>query len=145
MATELWITQCCAVLEIKNISDSPTSEEAFKAVYQHLVDTGAKSYLKKHDGTIVVYEREVKFERPFILFTGTVGPDASRLFGHPEQKRFSNYSEDFRDFIQKYGMGPVIETAPGKNFTENLVKVYVWQPDYEKVKLVYEALTQVKV
>ena len=151
--TELWMTKCCALIEVKNLSDSKTSEEAFLSIYDQLATKGAQKVYEVPEmvdsttGAITpAYMKKGKdsvgFSRPFIMFTSFVGDDAHKVAGHPNQQRLTNYGEEFTKFILENDLGTVTETEPGQNFTGNFVKVYIWKPDYARVKQVYKDILE---
>lgn len=149
--TEIWTTKCCAVLEVKNLSDSASPFEAFMKIMGTMWATisdrpegsPAGSRVRtvyqplREDGVYRACTQILYGLRPFLLFTGTVN-EAHKVSGHPNQKIATDYGEMFRDFIKKHDLGTVTETEPQKNFTGNMVKVYIWAVDEKKALKLYE-------
>ena len=147
MATEVFVTNCCAVIEVKNLSDSPDSKSAFNSICKGMYEGAAKF---EKIGVPPSYGYPVyrlyngstwgDMIRPFLIFTGTVGPESRKVVGHPNQQRLYNYAEDFMAFIRENNLGDVSQSEAGVNFTRNLVKVYVWRPDWPEVYKLWEKM-----
>lgn len=158
--TELWLTNCCAVMEVKNLSDCYDAQHAFRYIMGTIRSSmgGRDRYIRGQyiripppygprlntigrvpNGTSAASETTAG-GRPFIMFTETV--DNTRTYGilHPHQKMVANYGKALKEFIECHELGPVVESDKGRNFTGNYVKVYVWQPDYDKAEPLFKQM-----
>ena len=65
---------------------------------------------------------------PFITFTGVVGNPRTPRF--PKNK---NYGQAFADYLTEHNLGAVV-TLPGRrNWTENMIQIWIWCPDYDAI------------
>ena len=120
------LTSCCGLIELHEIS-------FHKTAYEVLRDVGPKML---SFGMVEVKDRQVlNFGRlrPFVLFTGVTGY-------HKNPPNTYQYGDNFANFIRANNLGELIETPEGRNWTNNMVKVWVWKPDYPNLMqwLVYE-------
>lgn len=122
MATTINNTQCCALGEIKNLSDSLTPHDQLKAYMD---------YLKTMSPARRVIPNSACHMKPFILFTGVTKMN-NVVCGHP--KKSNDYGADFAAYLTANNLGKVTATSERKNFTSNMVRCWIWEPDYEALE-----------
>lgn len=108
-------TSCCAMKEIDNLSHAKTPEAALAGI--------------RHD---------LHWDRPaFVIFTGVV---KRRVADHASGRK-DNYGKAFADYLTKNKFGTVYRgVRPVRNHhTDNHVKVWIWVPNYSKLKKVLES------
>jgi hypothetical protein len=111
---EVKATGCCGVMELKDIS---TIQDARDVVIAAL------------DGGL---PKRGNYKKPYIMFTGVINRDDGGM-DHASDRR-DNYGQKLCDFIREQGLGEVIDTIPPKkNWTGNIIQVWMWMPDWEKV------------
>ena len=107
-------TNCCGILELIDISTEQTPEGVLKAVMKEIRECTTRS-----DGT-----RKV---RPFIYFSGVVDRVCNDHVLNPCK---GNYGQALADYIIAQGLGQIVATPEAQNWTENMLKMWVWLPDY---------------
>lgn len=100
-------THCCAVLEIDYLSISKTPLEAMKMLSPYIGNAGTPA---------------------FLMFTGVVGEREFRC-SHDGSKP-TDYGPNFANFIVENGLGVVTTTEPRRNWTRNMVQVWIWSVDH---------------
>lgn len=110
---EVRSTGCCAVKELVDISTEPTPEAVLReAIHSH--DLPNRKYYTKG-------------QSPFIFFTSVVERHAK---DHTPSMS-DTYGQDLADYIKQERLGEVITTLPPQlNYTGNIVKVWLWMPNY---------------
>lgn len=107
---------CCGVVELAEISTLPNPETVVKAMIEEL----RKEYPDK------VVQR-----RSFVYFTGVVGK-RKKVFNprfHADTDR--DYGQELADFITKEGLGTLTVTPPSRNTSGNMLRMWVWAPDWD--------------
>ena len=111
-------TKCCGVLEIDDLSHCNSPEEALRSLakdlrigYVHNSSFGEKSNVPV----------------PFVTFTGVVG----RAIPDHASERMDNYGEAFANYLEHNGLGVVLDSYDRKNWTGNMIRLWIWHPDYE--------------
>jgi hypothetical protein len=126
MAFSVQGTSCCGVYELKDISTLADAEAVMKeAIPQmHRRSSGWQ-------------------ERPaYITFTGVV----DRVQGDHASYRTDNYAQALADYIKANDLGEVVESIPSKpNWTRNVLKMYVWMPNFEKLEQMRQKIAAEKV
>ena len=117
-------TQCCGIFELSNISALPTA----KAV----VENASKS--------IAGWLGEDFSRKPaFLMFSGVVG-DRKKIYEDCfHANRSDNYGQALADYIVANGLGTVSEVPPAQNYNGNMLKVWLWAPEWDAIKAIYEA------
>lgn len=110
-------TQCCAVVELANISSVDGPLDILRSVTKDLCSYTPPSCGSPHPPQ-------------FVTFTGVT----KRRTSDHASGRFDNYGQAFADFLVKNGLGSVIVSEERHNFTGNSVKIWVWHPDYDKLQ-----------
>jgi len=126
--------QCCGGVEIKNLSDSLNSEEAFKQFMEMMTGEGPIDRVRNPISIKI---------RSFVVFTGVVSKSGLGVmnFGHPHMlRKGTDYGIDFKSFIEQHELGPVVESVPGMNWTGNEIVAYVWVPNWKKAVALFETL-----
>jgi len=117
MASELKTTSCCGVLELAEVSLSPTPEICIATILPTLKDN------------TLHWQRE----KPFIMFTSSEG-------GHMGQASGS-YAKNLADYIEQNNLGTVErEILSGENWTKNTIRLWFWRPNYEQIKAQYDGI-----
>lgn len=62
-----------------------------------------------------------RYPYPFVTFTGRV-QDLSKSYGHA-----------FAAYIRKFELGQVVTSKARRNWTGNMIQIWVWTPDYVKL------------
>lgn len=119
MPFQLRKTGCCGMLEIEDISEKSTPEA--------VVDGILKTLHGNTDGW--------KREKPFITFTSVEVRKQEDHVGDIEP----GYGRALADYIEQEGYGTVYRDVPlGTNYTKNVLKIWVWYPNYEALSRRYE-------
>lgn len=109
-------TGCCAVLELTDISRAKTPLEMLRQLVPQ----------------IAIKTLDFSGEKPFIYYTGVVNR-ARYIPAHED--RVDDYGQALTDYIKEQKLGSVIETLePRQNSTGNMVKIWLWHPDYTAIK-----------
>ncbi len=98
---------CCGVWEINNLGQAKLPEDVLKTL-------GARLNNAKY---------------PFVLFSGVV---ERKREDHTLTGRADNYGRIFSQYIRKNKLGTVRASEKFLNpRTTNLIRVWVWEPDYK--------------
>ena len=109
---------CCGVLEFRSISEHRTPE----AVLDYFVTRIAYLEQQARDGGYTIQAHH-KARKPFIIFTGVI----STVGG---EKR-TYYGQNLAAYITSHDLGTLQESLEKQNWTSNIIKVWLWCPDYE--------------
>lgn len=123
---KIYHTTCCGVEQIDGISDPDTPEAALRGLQWNL--------LNLYDQGFVV---------PFITFTGVVelAPKLDdAVLGHARSGRKDNYGEAFATYLKKSGLGNVVSSSPRKSWSGNVLKIWIWEPNWDRLIPYLEAL-----
>ena len=121
-------TNCCAMGEIVHLAHSPTPVGALTSLYTALKIGSSTTY------------QDIKYANywhryAFVLFSGTIGAE---VYYH-DKKDNGDYAQNLEDFIKANSLGVVTASEVRKNWTGNMVKVWLWLPDYDKLFPLLEA------
>jgi len=123
---QLRTTGCCGVLEMEDIS----------------TQAGPKEVLDGLAGQLRANCSDWEREKPFVLFTSVVQRvtgDHVDTFGN----RHDDYGLALADYLEQNDLGTVNRTIePKPNYTRNPIKIWIWTPNYEKMKELYPAPPQ---
>jgi len=76
-------------------------------------------------------------EKPFVLFTSVVrrvAGDHVDTYG----KRHDDYGLAMADYLEQNDLGTVVRTLePRPNYTGNPIKIWIWTPNYVKMRELY--------
>lgn len=113
----------CSMKELYNISVFNTPVEVVKATAQHM--------LAFNDGYI---------RNPaFLLFSGVVG-EVKRVYDERfHLARSDDYAQNLADYILANGLGVVTATPPALNHSGNMVRGYLWAPEWKALEAIYIA------
>lgn len=120
MATKLYVTHCCAVGEIDDLSKSDTPEAALKTLYPTLLK-GLPPLDREYFGP---------HRLPIIIFTGVT----TRVLADHASGRRDDYGQAFSDYLRDNGLGKVVRTDEVQNWTDNKVRLWAWTVDYEALE-----------
>ena len=99
-------TGCCGLLELVDISTEQDSTDVLVGFCQ---DPSFYSF------------------RPFIIFTGVV----ERMVKDHVSDRTDDYGQALADFIITNNLGTVTASEARRNRGINVIRVWVWEPNYE--------------
>jgi hypothetical protein len=123
---ELIETGCCAVLEMKDISTLAGPTEIL-------------DFLK---GNLPLHTRDFQRKKPFITFSGVV----QRSIPDHASGRRDDYARELADFILQNGLGEVVKDIPtARNWTGNVMKMYIWLPNYNALQAFWATQQQTTI
>lgn len=104
----LFGTHNCAVFELEGISFVKTPEEMFKQSWALV--------------------KRVDVDFPFLNFTGVTKRSFSResSLHIGLDARTDNYGQAFADYIVNHGLGEIVPSGARKNWSDNMVQLWVW-------------------
>lgn len=125
--------EACSMYEIKDLAESPTPLEALKVFWKGYLSKG--KYFRKGEINCCYVSRL----KPFVIFSSIVekGGNAGWLC-HPKGDR-PGYGEDLAKYVLDNKLGSIIECGDGVNWTRNVVRMWVFKPDYPKLGKFMEA------
>ena len=108
-------TKNCGIVEINGLSLMKGPREALNALRAVLYRGVTWPMLPDHSGD----QKGMRY--PFVVFTAAFkeGVDRSKNYGHR-----------FATFITEHDLGGVVTTDPQLNWTQNLIQIWVWTPNY---------------
>lgn len=128
--TSLNKTKCCGVMEIDDLSAASSPEAALKAL-----TSAIKTGFEHPDPW--GFGGKKTFHVPYILFTGVI---ARKIPDHASDRK-DNYGEALATYIEQNNLGTVVRSLDRANWTGNLLRVWIWHPDYETLLPHLESLT----
>ena len=116
-------TSCCGILELADISRLPGPEAIVKETARLLA------------------ERTDFFSScpAFIMFSGVVGKRKREYGEHYHANRGDDYGQALADYIRAQDLGVINETKPAKNYSGNMLRIWVWAPKWDAMKAIYNA------
>lgn len=111
---------CCGIKELSNISALPNPEAIVRESalkLRHITDYFAAC-------------------PAFLLFSGVVKDRAYVYPAHYHPDRSDNYAKDLSDYIVANKLGSVSVSQEGINHSRNVLQVFIWAPDWDKMKAV---------
>jgi hypothetical protein len=112
---DLFVTKCCGMLEINDLSTAKDPAAALQIIGPMLIN-----------GNRSVYGKKV----PFVTFTGVI----RRVTPDHASCRDDDYGQAFMDYITGNNLGVVTQSPEGRNWTGNRLRVWIWQPDYDRLQ-----------
>lgn len=114
--TQIHRTKNCGIAEINGLSSADSPLHALHSLHKQLLR--GITWPPAPDPKEV--PKGVFF--PFVTFTGVVPK--------PEDKRPNNYGQKFADYITANDLGTITTVAPKRNWTSNLIQIWIWEPNY---------------
>ena len=114
---EIKLTKCCGLIEVHGVSDYDNPRAAMQRIASEILAFGCAGTCYEANKRRYIFS----YLRPFVLFTGVV---------RTEYEKYPKYSQELADYILDNGLGTLIKTEDGTNWTKNVLKVYVWKPNY---------------
>jgi len=117
---------CCAVREIHLLSSEPSPESAMRTLRPYFETTGNINVGYAGNG-------RKGYHKPFLIFT-----EAEYDYYVPPERR--NYGQNLADFIKANNLGTVQKSGARRNWTANMVNVYVWTIKPRNIRKYYKSL-----
>lgn len=123
-------TQCCGIFELADISKLQTPEEMVRETAR---------LMAVHTGQLWGTGEFSKCPS-FLMFSGVVAPRKKIYEEHYHADRSDNYGQALADYITANGLGTVSASQPAKNHSGNMLQVWLWAPNWTKMKVIYKSL-----
>jgi hypothetical protein len=112
----VYSTRSCAIGELDGISTVNGPEDILKSIAP-AIRLGVRDQIGN------------PHQVPFLTFSGVV----ERACRDHASGRLDNYGQAFADYILDNQLGSVVASVAGRNWTGNLIQVWVWTVNYDNL------------
>ena len=115
-------TQCCGIYELVDISGLGSPEEVIKEA-----------------SLLMAIRTDCYSSNPaFLMFSGVIGTRKRVYHTMYHADRNDDYGQALADYITEQKLGTVTGTEPARNHSGNMIRVWLWAPQWEALKEIWE-------
>lgn len=130
MAKPFTVTQAknCGVFELSDIAALPTPEAVI-----------AQTILRMAENEITDFESDdVSQQRAFFYFVGADRSGVEMRWAHTYRE--DDYAGNLAQYITEHHLGIITVSAPSANWTGNVLRMFVWAPNWPALRVRYQEL-----